>query len=76
MRALDRTLSSIDGMRQIIDFVEHLAGLTTYEEALARAGDDPDKAQSIHESYMEGIEDDWSSLIIDARNLCGITVVD
>lgn len=71
MRALDRTVSIIDGMQELINFVETLAALNTYEEAIAKAGDDPDEAQSMREDYLDGIEDDFSDLVRQARKFCG-----
>lgn len=71
MRALDGTTSIVEGMQEIIDFVENIAGWSTYEEAIAEAGGDPDEAQGIREDYLDSIEEDLSNIVRQARKFCG-----
>jgi hypothetical protein len=58
-------------MSSIEEFVQKIAGFTTYDEAVAKAGDDPDKARNIHEEFLTGIEDDWSDMVLEAREIIG-----
>ena len=48
-------------------YVRKMAGMNTYDEVIAKAGDDPDKERNLHEDFMTGLEDDWSFMVTEAR---------
>ena len=72
MRALDPRPSAADALRAVADFIDHLAGMTTYDEAIAEAGGDLDREMQIREEYMVGLDDDFSAIILRARELAGL----